>query len=105
MCVDDADSAGVGQGDLIWVIIANAHSVQVPEIGALGNPAALEVLPDLVINGLHEEVPNRIALLDALSRSCRTHMQAGHSQHTWQRSSSHLTTPHLLFLAQAAPCL
>ncbi len=82
MCVDDADSAGVGQSDLIWVIIANARSVQIPEIGALGDPAVLEVLPDLVIDGLHEEVPNRVALLDALSRSCRTRMQACHSQHT-----------------------
>ena len=67
MCVNDADSAGVGQSDLVWVIIANANSVQVPEIGALGDPAALEVLPDLIIDGLHEEVSNRVAVLDALS--------------------------------------
>ena len=36
MCVDDADSAGVGQSDLIWVIIANARSVQIPEIWSPG---------------------------------------------------------------------
>lgn len=82
MCVDDANSAGVGQSNLVWVIIANADSVQVPEIRALGDPAALKILPDLIIDGLHEEVSNRVALLDALARPCRSHTQACHSAYT-----------------------
>ena len=66
MSSNDGHGAAVSQGDLVGVIAANAHGVQVPEVGALSNTAALHVLADLLIHRLQELVAHVVAGLHGL---------------------------------------
>ena len=81
----------VSQGDLVGVVAANAHAVQVPEVGSLGHTAALQVGGDLLVHRLHELVADGVASLNGLTckhsltlqsrmnhtRMCNTNYQQG----------------------------
>ena len=57
----------VGQGDLVGVVTANAHAVQVPEVGSLSHTTALQVGGDLLVYRLQELVADGVASLDGLT--------------------------------------
>ena len=44
MSINDAHGAGVSQGDLVGVVIADAICVEVPEVGALRRPGTTLLL-------------------------------------------------------------
>ena len=67
MSIDDGHGGLVCQGDLVGIVAADAHSVQVPEVGPLCNASAAHICADLVINCLHELITDVIACLDGLT--------------------------------------
>ena len=68
MSADDSHGAGVSQSDLVGIIAADAHRVQVPEVGALGDTTVLHVLTDLLIHCLQELITDVVA--DRHSLTC-----------------------------------
>ena len=67
VCVDDVHGGRVGQGDLVGVVGAGAHRVQVPEVAALRHAVLQRVVLDLLVHRLVELVPDGVALRHGLA--------------------------------------
>ena len=70
----------VSQGDLVGVVAADAHAVQVPEIGTLSHTTALQVGGDLLVHRLHELVADGVASLNGLTCKHSLTLQSRASQ-------------------------
>ena len=68
VCSNDGHGGVVCQGDLVWVIIGDAHSVQVPKVGALSGAVVLSTLRDEPVDGGEELIAD--AVISSHSLTC-----------------------------------
>ena len=61
MRIDDVHGGRVGQGDLVGVVAAGAHGVQVPKVAALRHAVLQRIVLDLLVHRAVELVPDVVA--------------------------------------------